>query len=262
MSDMLVTIQKYDTPFEAQVAKTYLEDCGVEAILINEIINSIFPSSAGLKYETELQVRDSDVHLAKEHLANINSSYITENVLKECGSLLDGHFKLTSGRHSNKYVEKIKIIQNPAKVEVICNQLAELLQEVECDVIIGPAFGAIVLGYEVAKQLEKQFAFCQRNDGVMSFRSGFSLEPGMKAIIIEDIVTTGGSVFEVIEALGKKDVEVVAVGLIVDRSGGTVEFNVPTYPLLTLSIESWEADECPLCKAGEEITKPGSSDKK
>ncbi|MBN2829237.1 MAG: orotate phosphoribosyltransferase [Candidatus Cloacimonetes bacterium] len=241
---------------------TYLADCGIKAVLFNEIINSIFPSFAGLKYETELRVNKEDEIIAKEHLININSAYLTENILKESGALLEGHFKLTSGRHSNKYIEKIKIIQNPEKVEIICGHLARILKEFECDVVIGPAYGAIVLGYEVAKQLGKQFAFCQRVDGEMNFRSGFTLRPGMKAIVIEDIVTTGGSVFEVIESLNKKEVEVVAVGLIVDRSGGSVDFNVPTYPLLTLSIESWEPEDCPLCKAGQEITKPGSSDKR
>jgi orotate phosphoribosyltransferase len=262
MSNKLVTIAKYDTPFEAELAMTYLADCGVKAVLFNEIINSILPSFAGLKYETELRVNEEDEILAKEYLININSSYVTENILKDCGALLEGHFKLTSGRHSNRYVEKIKIIQNPLKVEIICNHMARILREFDCDVVIGPAYGAIVLGYEVAKQLGKQFAFCQRVDGEMTFRSGFELSPGMKAIVIEDIVTTGGSVFEVIDSLKKKEIEIVAVGLIVDRSGGAVDFKVPTYPLLTLSIESWEQDECPLCKAGQEITKPGSSDKK
>ncbi len=262
MSQNLVTIAKYDTPFEAELAKTYLDDCGIEAVVFNELINTIIPSFAGLKYETELKVNEDDAEIAKEHLTNINSAYVTESVLKDCGSLLEGHFKLTSGRHSNKYVEKIKIIQSPDKVEIICNRMALALKDIECDIVIGPAFGAIVLGYEVAKQLGKSFAFCQRKDGVMSFRSGFDLKAGMKAVIIEDIVTTGGSVFEVIDALKERGVGIAAVGLIVDRSGGKVDFGIPTFPLLTLSIESWEPEDCPLCKAGMDITKPGSSDKK
>ncbi|PID28911.1 MAG: orotate phosphoribosyltransferase [Candidatus Cloacimonadota bacterium] len=185
-----------------------------------------------------------------------------EIILQECQALLRGHFKLTSGRHSDRYIEKIKIINQPDKTAILCKELAEKLKNIEADVIVGPAMGGIVLAFEVAKNLNKKFVFTQRKDGKMTIRSGFALQPGQKAIIIEDIVTTGGSVFEVIECLKEHQVEVSAIGVIVDRSGGKVDFGAKTEALLTADIQSWEADECPLCKENVPFNTPGSSDKK
>ena len=185
-----------------------------------------------------------------------------EQILSDSNALLEGHFKLTSGRHSNKYIEKIKIINQPDKVSILCKKLADKLKDVEANIVIGPAFGGIVLAYEVAKNLGKRFVFTQRKDGEMTIRSGFQVKKGDKAIIIEDIVTTGGSVLEVMSALKKRDVEVKAVGLIVDRSNGKADFGVRTEALLTVNIESWEAEDCPLCKKNIPINTPGSSDKK
>lgn len=186
---------------------------------------------------------------------------ITE-ILKETKAVLQGHFLLTSGRHSEYYVEKIKIINNPKFVSILCEKLSELLKDYECDVIVGPAYGGIVLAYEVAKQLNKKFVFTQRKDEKMTIRSGFDINPGDKAIIIEDIITTGGSVKEVIDLLTSKDIKVSAVACIVDRSGGNAKFDYPLIPLHSMSIESWEADNCPLCKNNIPLIKPGASDKK
>jgi orotate phosphoribosyltransferase len=186
---------------------------------------------------------------------------MTEEILKESKALLKGHFLLTSGRHSEYYVEKIKIINNPKYVEQLCEQLANELQAIECDVIVGPAYGGIVLAYEVAKKLGKRFVFTQRKDEKMVIRSGFELYPEDKAIIIEDIITTGGSVKEVIEVLHNNNIVVKAIGCIVDRSGGGIEFGTKLIPLMTMQIESWEAADCPLCKSGIELVKPGASDK-
>ncbi len=185
-----------------------------------------------------------------------------EKLLIEAKALLKGHFKLTSGRHSDTYIEKIKLIHDPEKVSQLCELLAEKLKDVEADVIVGPAMGGIVLAYEVAKKLGKKFVFTQRKDGEMTIRSGFPISAGDKAVIIEDIVTTGGSVFEVLEALKKREINVTAIGLIVDRSGGKTDFGHPTYALHTVDIQSYPPEECPQCKAGDPITTPGSSDKK
>lgn len=185
-----------------------------------------------------------------------------QQILESSNALLNGHFKLTSGRHSAKYIEKIKIINQPDKVEILCAELAKKFQNIDCDVVVGPAMGGIVLAFEVAKNLKKPFVFTQRKDGEMSVRSGFNLQKGQKAIIIEDIVTTGGSVFEVMECLNSYGVETAAVGLIVDRSGGKVDFKVPTIPLLQVNIESYEPENCPLCQNNVPISTPGSSDKK
>lgn len=191
----------------------------------------------------------------------MNSKEI-EKILVESGAFLEGHFKLTSGKHSKYYVEKIKLIQRPEDVVKIGRAFAKKCNHLDFDVVVSPALGAIVLGYEVAKQTGKRFVFTQRKDGKMSIRSGFDLQPYEKVLIIEDVTTTGGSVFEVIECIKKRNADIVGVGLVVDRSGGTIDFRVPMFPLLTLKIEAYEPDKCPLCKVNIPITKPGSSDKK
>ncbi len=185
-----------------------------------------------------------------------------EQILLETKALLNGHFKLTSGKHSAKYIEKIKIIQRPDKVAILCKELSERFKDDEIDAVVGPAMGGIALAFEVAKNLQKDFVFAQRKNGEMMIRSGFDLSPKSKVIIIEDIVTTGGSVFEVIEALKKREVEVVGVGLIVDRTGGKIDFGVRTEALLSVVVEAWNSEDCPLCKDQIPLTTPGSSDKK
>jgi len=184
-----------------------------------------------------------------------------EKILVETGAFLEGHFQLTSGKHSKYYVEKIKLIQYPEYVNRIGKAFAQKCVHLDFDVVVSPALGAIVLGYEVAKHMGKRFVFTQRKEGIMSIRSGFNLQPQEKVLIIEDITTTGGSVFEVIECVKKSQVEVACIGLVVDRSGGSIDFGYPTIPLLTLKIEAYDPAHCPLCKDGIPITKPGSSGK-
>ncbi len=190
------------------------------------------------------------------------SSKEIEKILVESGAFLEGHFKLTSGKHSKYYVEKIKLIQRPEDVVKIGKAFARKFSHLDFDVVVSPALGAIVLGYEVAKQTGKRFVFTQRKENKMSIRSGFDLQPYEKVLIIEDITTTGGSVFEVIDCVKERNADIAGVGLVVDRSGGTIDFRVPVFPLLTLKIDAYEPDECPLCKVNIPITKPGSSDKK
>jgi orotate phosphoribosyltransferase len=185
-----------------------------------------------------------------------------EKILSDSQALLKGHFILTSGRHSEFYVEKIKIINNPVYVEMLCEKLANLLKDYDCDVVIGPAYGGIVLAFEVARKLNKKFVFSQRKDEKMSIRSGFEIKPGDRAIIIEDIVTTGGSVNEVIALLKSMEVDILAIGCIVDRSGGKANFGCDFVPLLTMNIETFDPQNCPLCDKGLPLIKPGASDKK
>ena len=184
-----------------------------------------------------------------------------KSILSDCGAFLKGHFLLTSGRHSEYYIEKIKIIQEPDKVQKLCSELVDKFSNIDFDVVISPAMGGIVLGYEVAKQLNKRFVFTQRRDNKMIIRSGFELNPNEKVLIIEDIVTTGGSVFEVIDCIKKIGSQIIGIGLIVDRSSGRVNFGFPTKALLTMEIKTFLPEECPLCKKNILIFKPGSSDK-
>lgn len=262
MADKYIILKTYDNGFEAELAKGLLEENEIPCELKNELLNSIVPTFAGDMYKLELCVPEDKADIAHQILETYTDSFFTSNLLAEEGALLEGHFKLTSGRHSSRYIEKIKILQNPEKASELCKLLAERLSELEFDVVVGPAYGGIALAFEVARQLDKKFIFTQRKEDVMSIRSGFDLEGIKKAVIIEDIVTTGGSVKEVIDCLKTNNIEVVAVGAIVDRSGGEINFGCEFVPLLTLSVPSWEPDLCDLCRNNVPLTQPGRSDKR
>jgi len=186
---------------------------------------------------------------------------MVKKILQESHALLHGHFALTSGKHSEYYIEKIRLIHNPIYVEQLCSLLADKLHEYDNEIIVGPAYGGIVLAYEIAKKLGKKFIFTQRKEEQMIIRSGFTLTKKTRAIIIEDIVTTGGSVKEVISALEENNISVQAIGCIVDRSGGCVNFGYDFIPLLTMDIKTYNVTECPLCLLELPLTKPGASDK-
>ena len=186
---------------------------------------------------------------------------MVKRILQDSQALLKGHFLLTSGKHSEYYVEKIKIINDPSYVEKLCSIMAERLKGIDCDLVVGPAYGGIILAYEVAKILGKKFVFTQRKDEKMTIRSGFELHPDAKAIIIEDIVTTGGSVNEVIRVLENNNIVIKAIACIVDRSNSNVKFGYDFISLMAMNIEVFEAAECPLCKKGIPLIKPGASDK-
>ena len=170
-----------------------------------------------------------------------------QKIIEKTNAILKGHFVLTSGKHSEYYIEKIKFINNPKYVDLLCDALSEKLKVYNCDVVVGPAYGGLVLAYEVAKKLGKRFVFTQKTENNMIIRSGFDISPKDKAIVIEDIVTTGGSVKEVINLLHEKQIEVLAIGAIVDRSGGNVDFGCDFLPLLTMTIEAWDEKDCPIC---------------
>lgn len=259
--DNYKTIVRFEDIFEAELAKSLLIDNGIDASLLNERMMSMAPGLASSKLNLELQVPESQEAAALEILAGSVSENETENMLKSEGAILEGHFQLTSGRHSNLYVEKIRLLQNPAVAKLLCSKLAELISEHEFDCVVGPAYGGIALAFEVASLLDKSFIFCQRQDGMMSIRSGFDLSGVKQAAVIEDIVTTGGSVKEVIACLNARGVEVSVVAALVDRGSGKVDFGLPFVSLLQLDIPSWEPSDCPLCAEGIPIRKPGSSDK-
>lgn len=262
MSQELVTLQKYHNNFEADLAKALLEDNGIQAFLTNELTYSMAPGILPNQFYIELQVASEDEDRAMAILHQQVDNTGIRNILVQEEAILEGHFVLTSGRHSNAYVEKIKLLQNPQAAEQVCEMLADELESYEFDTVVGPAYGGIVLAFEVARLLDLKFIFTQRKDEQMTIRSGFDLSQVKKTVIIEDIVTTGGSVKEVIRCLQDRGIEVLAVAAIVDRSGGKVDFGVPFLSLLQMDIPTWEADACPLCQEGIPVTKPGSSDKK
>jgi len=189
-------------------------------------------------------------------------------IFEKSGALLKGHFLLTSGRHSNVYFQCAKVLQYPDYCEKICAMIAEHFKSADIDTVIAPAIGGIVVGQEVARQLNKRSIFAEREDKSLTLRRGFALEKGEKVLVCEDVVTTGGSVFEVIDIVKNSGAEVVGVGFIVDRSNGKVNFGLslprlagtdfPQFSTVKLDAVSFSPDECPLCKEGIELVKPGS----
>lgn len=187
------------------------------------------------------------------------------DLFKDSDALLQGHFKLTSGKHSPWYFEKIRLIERPAALEKLVDRLVEKIgREVPAfDLVVSPAYGAIAIGFLAALKLGRRFAFSQRVDEKMAFRSGFSSLDGARAVIVEDILTTGGSLREVVAALRERGALVAGIYVLVDRSGGTTPIDgLPVGSLLSLRVEAHEPADCPLCRAGVPITKPGASDKK
>lgn len=183
----------------------------------------------------------------------------TLEIYKKTGAILHGHFKLTSGRHSDTYMQSAKIFVDTDSSEKLCKALAEKLEGIEIDLVISPAIGGILMGYEVARQLKKPNIFAERENGEMTLRRGFSIQKGQKVLVVEDVVTTGGSVKEVIKLVQELGGEVVAVASITDRSNGKVDFGVKYVSLISMDIVSYEESECPLCKEGKiELVKPGS----
>ncbi len=186
-------------------------------------------------------------------------------LFRESQALLTGHFKLTSGKHSDVYFEKIRLIERPAVLEKIIDLLVGEIQKdnPEFDYVVSPAYGGIAIGFLTALKLNKLFAFSQRVEEKMTVRSGFAGLPGRRAIIVEDILTTGGSVQEVLECLKAMQVTVAGIYCLVDRSAGQVLIEgKPVRSLLALKVSAYEPDSCPLCQQGLPLVKPGASDKK
>ena len=180
-------------------------------------------------------------------------------ILKEAGVLLEGHFLLTSGKHSNRYLQCAKIFRNTKYSEELCRALAEQFQDAGVEVVIGPAMGAVQMAYEVSRHLECENFFAEREDGKMTLRRGFVVKPGMKVLLVEDVVTTGGSVKEVMEIVREAGGEIVGVGSIVDRTNGKMDFGVPFKSVIAVDVQAWEPQDCPLCKEGKvELVNPGS----
>lgn len=179
-------------------------------------------------------------------------------ILKESGAYLEGHFLLTSGLHSPQYIEKFRVLERPERASVLCEELARRFADDEVNVVLGPAVGGIIIAYEVAKQLGARAIFAERESGRLCLRRGFVLGEGDRVLVVEDIATTGGSVGEVIELVKASAADLVGVGLLVDRSGGRLSFGVRTEALVSLEIEAYAPDECPLCRKGIPISQRGS----
>jgi orotate phosphoribosyltransferase len=178
---------------------------------------------------------------------------------EQTGAYLRGHFRLTSGLHSTGYMQCALVLQHPDIAEELGKALAAAIGE-PADVVAAPAIGGLTIGHEVARALKARFIFTERDPAtrVMSLRRGFRVEPGERAIVIEDVVTTGGSSREVLNVLQAAGANVLAAGSIIDRSGGRADLGTRSVALATLDLPAYREDECPMCKAGEPVIKPGS----
>jgi orotate phosphoribosyltransferase len=179
-------------------------------------------------------------------------------ILEEANAILTGHFKLTSGLHSNRYIQCAQVFQYPDKVEELCKLLAQKLQGKGITTVIGPAVGGIIFSYALSSALNCKNIYAERVEEKMSFRRNFSVEPGEKVVVVEDVVTTGGSAKEVAVLAQSLGAEVVAICSLVDRSGGKVDFGVPFVPLIQMNVVTYQPDDCPLCKEGKPLIQPGS----
>lgn len=179
-------------------------------------------------------------------------------LFKDSEALLTGHFLLTSGRHSDVYYEKFMLLKNPAICTQVCKAMADQFAPVGAQTVVGPTTGGVIIAYDVARYLGVEALYAEQGEGGRIFKRGFSLEPGRKVLIVDDVLTTGRSVEEVIALVKSYQADIVGIGLFLDRSGGKVSFPYRTHALATVSADSWEAKECPLCAKGVPFTQRGS----
>ena len=177
---------------------------------------------------------------------------------KKTGALLDGHFQLSSGLHSTVYLQCALVLQFPEKVESFGRAIAEKFATAGIQLVASPAIGGIVLGHEVARALGARFIWTERDGGEMTLRRGFTVSPSERTLVVEDVITTGGSTRETIDALKNAGADVVGAASIIDRSGGSADVSVPRVALATLKVLSVEPEICDACKMGEPAVKPGS----
>lgn len=174
------------------------------------------------------------------------------------GALLEGHFQLSSGLHSTVYLQCALVLQFPERAEAFARAIAEQFQGQGIVLVASPAIGGIVIGHEVARALGARFIWTEREAGQMTLRRGFTIAPGEKSLIVEDVITTGGSTRDTIDAVRRAGADVVGAASIIDRSGGTADVGVPLSSLASLRVLSVESSACDACKLGEPVVKPGS----
>lgn len=187
----------------------------------------------------------------------MNSDQILEQ-FKQSDALLDGHFILSSGLHSPQYLQCALALQFPTDAAKFARAIAEKLAAESFDAVASPAIGGLIIGYETAKALNVRFIWTERQDGAMTLRRGFSVKKDERILVVEDVITTGGSTRECIEALESRGAKVVAAASIIDRSNGAADVGVPRIALATLDVPSYTPEDCPMCHRGIEAVKPGS----
>lgn len=185
----------------------------------------------------------------------MNEGQILE-IFTEVEALMEGHFLLSSGKHSNRYVQCAKLLQYPDKAAKVLSVAVDKIKDLGIDLVVGPAMGGVVVSYELGRQLGVPAIFTEREDGEMTLRRGFEVKAGQKVIIAEDVVTTGKSSLETIKVIEERGGEVVGIASLVDRKSSSIDY--PIFSCIEFFIESFDKEDCPLCKEGKEIVKPGS----
>jgi orotate phosphoribosyltransferase len=182
------------------------------------------------------------------------------SLFRRAGAYLEGHFRLSSGLHSPGYMQSALVLQNPADAAALGSALAAKVKDLRPDVVLSPALGGIIIGHEVARALGVRALFAERSGTppALGLRRGFTLKPGERALVVEDVFTTGGSTRETMAVARAAGAEVVGAAAIVDRSGGTIDFGLPYAALITLSLPTYDQERCPLCAQGIPAVKPGS----
>jgi len=180
------------------------------------------------------------------------------DVYEKTGALLSGHFLLSSGLHSERYLQSALVLQQPAIATKICAALADHFRDTKIDLVIAPALGGVFVSHETARALNVRALFAERVNGELTLRRGFTINAGERVLVVEDVITTGKSTRETIEVVRKAGGVVVAAGALIDRSGGKAELGVPYRSLVTLDVPTYQPEACPLCRAGSTPVKPGS----
>lgn len=180
------------------------------------------------------------------------------DIFRETKALLEGHFQLTSGLHSSQYFQCARVLQYPKYLHLFAGEIAKHFEYAEVEVVVSPAIGGIVVGTEVGRMMGARTIFTERKEGKMELRRGFEIRPGERTLVVEDVVTTGGSVFEVVELVKQANAKLAGVGYIVDRSNGKIKFETKHFSVLQMDVVAYKPDECPLCKDGIPVVKPGS----
>jgi orotate phosphoribosyltransferase len=182
------------------------------------------------------------------------------DIFKKSAALLEGHFRLSSGLHSDRYLQCALVLQHPKQASMLGAALAAQMRELGDlpDFVIAPALGGILVAHEVAREAGVRGIFAERQDGALRLRRGFQIRPGEKAYVVEDVMTTGGSTRETMDVVAQSGGIVIAAGSLIDRSGGKIDLGVPRTALAVLNVPSFSPEECPLCKTGSPAVKPGS----
>jgi orotate phosphoribosyltransferase len=202
-----------------------------------------------------LSVAGERIHLGPEQalVADRTSKQIRAlELFRQSGAFLDGHFVYTSGRHGRQYLEKFRLLERAEYTEPLCRMLAAVFEDSGAEVVAGPTTGGVIMAYEVGRLLGLPGIFCEHGDGGRVFRRGFKIEPGQKVLVVDDIVTTGGSLQDTFAAIERLGGEIVGCGVLADRSGAKVVVPYKYFACLEVGFETWAAEDCPLCAAGDE----------